>query len=87
MQAEASSARRGMPLHTRILIGLVLGASAGTAGNLFLPARSTKLPRDSVANASQIVTLDRALVTERVGRVSRPQLETILDGIALVLGR
>lgn len=38
MQAEASSARRGMPLHTKILIGLVLGASAGTAGNLFLPA-------------------------------------------------
>ena len=41
----------------------------------------------SVANASQIVTLDRALLTERVGRVSRPQLEAILDGIALVLGR
>ena len=37
MQAEASSARRGMPLHSKILIGLVLGASAGTAGNLLLP--------------------------------------------------
>ncbi len=36
MQAEASTARRGMPLHTKILIGLVLGASAGTAGNLLL---------------------------------------------------
>lgn len=60
---------------------------AEAPGNLLLPARSTKLPRDSVANASQIVTLDRALLTERVGRVSRPQLEAILDGIALVLGR
>lgn len=60
---------------------------AEAPGNLLLPARSTKLPRDSVANASRIVTLDRALLTERVGRVSRPQLEAILDGIALVLGR
>lgn len=60
---------------------------AEAPGNLLLPARSTNLPRDSVANASQIVTLDRALLAERVGRVSRPQLEAILDGIVLVLGR
>ena len=43
MQAEASAARRGMPLHSKILIGLVLGASAGTAGNLLLPGNTQLL--------------------------------------------
>jgi mRNA interferase MazF len=45
------------------------------------------LPKDSVANVSQIVTIDRAFLTERIGRVSQRQLDAILDGIALVLGR
>jgi len=60
---------------------------AQAPGNTLLPARSTGLPRDSVANASQIVAIDRALLTERAGRVSRRQLDAILDGIEVVLGR
>ena len=60
---------------------------ADAPGNVLLPARSTHLPKDSVANASQIVTIDRRLLSERVGRLNRPQLDAVLDGIALVLGR
>ena len=60
---------------------------AQAPGNAPLPARSTGLPRDSVANVSQIVAIDRALLTERVGRISRSQLDAILDGIEVVLGR
>ncbi len=60
---------------------------AEAPGNVLLTARSTRLPKDSVANVSQIVTIDRNLLAERVGRVSRRQMEAILDGIALVLGR
>jgi mRNA interferase MazF len=60
---------------------------AEAPGNVLLPARGTQLPKDSVANVSQIVTIDRALLTERVGRLSRRQLDAILDGVALVLGR
>ena len=56
-------------------------------GNVFLPARSTRLPEDSVANVSQIVTIDRSLLTERVGRISAKQLDLVLAGIDLVLGR
>ena len=56
-------------------------------GNVFLPAKSTGLPKDSVANVSQIVTIDRSFLTERVGRASAKQLELVLAGIALVLGR
>ena len=60
---------------------------AEAPGNSLLPARATGLSKDSVANVSQILALDRDLLTERTGRVSRNQLETILDGIGTMLGR
>lgn len=60
---------------------------AAAPGNVTLTATSTGLPEDSVANVSQIVSIDRAILTERVGRVSTPQLDRILAGIDLVLGR
>ena len=56
-------------------------------GNVALPARLTGLPKDSVANVSQIVTLDRSLLTEAVGKLSRAKLDLILAGIDVVLGR
>ncbi len=60
---------------------------ADAPGNVLLPARSSGLSKDSVANVSQIVTLDRAVLTERVGRISKKQLELVFAGIDLVLGR
>jgi mRNA interferase MazF len=56
-------------------------------GNVPLSARSTGLPKESVANVSQIVTLNREVLTECVGKLSRPKLQLILYGIDLVLGR
>ena len=41
------------------------------AGNVALSSRLTGLPKDSVANVSQIVTLDRSLLTELVGLLPR----------------
>ena len=52
-----------------------------------LPARSTGLPRDSVANVSRLVTLDRSALTERVGRLPEASLELVLVGIDVVLGQ
>jgi mRNA interferase MazF len=60
---------------------------AEAPGNVLLTARSTGLPRDSVANVSQVVTLDRSVLTERVGRLSRPKLDVVLVGLDVVLGR
>ena len=60
---------------------------AGAPGNTSLPARATGLPKDSVANASQIVALDRSFLTERVGRLASKPLAQILHGIDVVLGR
>ena len=60
---------------------------AGAPGNTLLPARVSKLPKDSVANASQIITIDRALLTEHVTRLPPKACEQILHGIDVVLGR
>ena len=60
---------------------------ADAPGNVRLSARSTGLPRDSVANVSQIVSLDRTVLTERVGKLSSAKLDLILAGIDIVLGR
>jgi len=60
---------------------------ADAPGNVLLPAQATGLPKDSVANVSQIVTLDRALLMREVGKLSKRQLDLILGGIDIVLGR
>jgi mRNA interferase MazF len=58
---------------------------ADAPGNVLLPARSTCLPRDSVVNVSQLLTLDRSFLTERAG-VLPPRLRSSVDeGLRLVL--
>lgn len=56
-------------------------------GNVLLPPKHTGLDRDSIANVSQIVTVDKRQLTERVGRVPKRQMEAIFSGIDLVMGR
>ncbi len=60
---------------------------AEAPGNVLLSARTTGLPRDSVANVSQLVTLDREALSERVGSLPAKKLELVLLGIDIVLGR
>ena len=60
---------------------------ADAPGNVRLTARATGLPRDSVANVSQLVSLDKDTLTDRVGKVSTAKLELVLAGIDVVLGR
>ena len=42
---------------------------------------------DEVANVSQIVTVDKTTLTDRVGRLSQAKLQPIIDGVEFVLGR
>ena len=60
---------------------------AEAPGNVLLKARATGLEKSSVANASQIVSIDKGLLTERAGKVSKAQLQDVLTGIDVVLGR
>jgi mRNA interferase MazF len=56
-------------------------------GNVPLSARLTGLPKDSVANVSQIVSVDKQFLTARVGKLPGSKLELLLSGIAIVLGK
>ena len=56
-------------------------------GNVVLDATTTGLPKDSVANVSQVVTLDRTALTERVGVLPAHKLELVLYGLDVVLAR
>ncbi len=60
---------------------------ADAPGNVLLSAGMTGLPKDSVANVSQVVTLDKRALTDRVGKLSRAKMELVLSGIDAVLGR
>jgi len=61
-------------------------AWADAPGNTRLSAKLTGLPKDSVANASQITALDRAVLIERVRQLGPRHVEQVLDGIGIVLG-
>ena len=85
VQGEAFNASR---LATVVVIPLTSNLRWATApGNVPLTARRTGLPHDSVANVSQIVAVDRTVLDERVGQLSDADIELLLNGIDLVLGR
>jgi mRNA interferase MazF len=56
-------------------------------GNVLLRAHVTGLARDSVANVSLVVALDREQLTERVGRLPPRHLTAVINGIEAILGR
>jgi len=56
-------------------------------GNVCLSARTTGLPKESVANVSQIVAIDKEFLKARVGKLPLLKLELLLSGIDVVLGR
>jgi mRNA interferase MazF len=60
---------------------------ASAPGNVLLSDTATGLPKESVANVSQIVTLDKSELTERVGKLPKAKLELVLSGVDVVLGR
>ena len=85
VQCDALNASR---LATTVCVPLTSNLKwAAAPGNLRLSARLTGLPKDSVANVSQIITVDKDLLTERAGKLSPPKVELLLSGIDVVLGR
>lgn len=60
---------------------------ATAPGNVPLPSKATGLPKSSVANVSLILALDKALLSKRAGKLPRKQLEGLMSGIDIVLGR
>jgi mRNA interferase MazF len=85
IQGDAFNASR---LATTVVVPLTSNLRwVAAPGNVSLSARRTGLPRDSVANISQIVAVDRSILSERVGQLSRSEVDAILTGIDVMLGR
>lgn len=85
VQGDALNASR---LATVVVVPLTSNIRwASAPGNVLLRARRTGLPKDPVANVPQIVAIDRGVLSEHVGRVPSAQLELVLAGIDIVLGR
>jgi mRNA interferase MazF len=73
----------------RTVIAVVLTSNlrlVDAPGNVLIPAKASGLPNDSVANVSQVVTLDKDYLTDLAGRVRGHLLADIEAGLRLVLG-
>jgi mRNA interferase MazF len=83
IQADAFTTSR---IATVIVAAITSNLRLATApGNVFLAADESGLPRDSVINVSQIITLDKAILDAYVGRVTATTLANLDEGIRLVL--
>ena len=58
---------------------------ADAPGNVQISKRQSGLARVSVVNVSQLITLDRSFLTERVGRIPPAKQQEVDDGVRLVL--
>ena len=58
---------------------------ADAPGNVLLPSDASGLPKDSVANVSQVVTLAKAQLSERVRKLPPRFVRAVTEGLKLVL--
>ena len=53
-------------------------------GNILLTSKSTGLSKDSVLNISQIITIDKSILIEKIGDLSNKQLSKLNDSLKIV---
>ncbi len=83
IQADSFNASR---IQTTIVAVITTNLDLAEApGNVLLPARSAGLPRDSVVNVSQLLTLDRAFLTEHAGTLPSRLRRSVDEGLRTVL--
>jgi len=83
-----SNALNRSRLPTVLCVPLTRNLAWATApGSTLLSAKVAGLPKDSVANASQLFAVDRTFLAERIGTLAPKRLEQILVGVDVVLGR
>jgi mRNA interferase MazF len=83
VQADSFNLSR---IQTAIVAAITSNVELAEApGNVLLPARSAGLPRDSVVNVSQLLTLDRSFLTEHAGMLTPRQQRSVDEGLRTVL--
>ena len=74
----------------RTVVAIVLTSNlrlVDAPGNVLIPAIASGLPKDSVVNVSQIVTIDRDFLSEPTGKVGGQLMKSVDAGLRLVLSR
>jgi mRNA interferase MazF len=74
--------------HIRTIIAVVLTSNlrlAEAPGNVLMSASDTGLPKDSVANVSQVITIDRSFLTEKCGKLPSRLIGLVDEGLRLAL--
>jgi len=72
----------------RTLIAVVLTSNlrlAEAPGNVLMSASDTGLPKDSVADVSQVITVDRSFLTEKCGKLPSHLIRSVDEGLRLAL--
>ena len=59
---------------------------AEAPGNVLLKSGQTGLTKDSVANVSQVLTVDKSFLTEKAGKLRKRELHKVEAGVRFVLG-
>ncbi|MBW3566206.1 MAG: type II toxin-antitoxin system PemK/MazF family toxin [Acidobacteria bacterium] len=73
-------------IQTLIVAAITSNLSLGEApGNVVIPRRRAGLPRKSVVNISQLLTVSKSLLTERIGRFDESLSHRLDQGLRLVL--
>ena len=58
---------------------------AKAPGNVYLQKGEGNLPKDSIVNISQIITVDRSFLRDKIGTLSGLTTEKIIDGVKLII--
>jgi mRNA interferase MazF len=58
---------------------------AEAPGNVLLPRKATGLPKQSVANVSQLITVDKVFLKEKIKRLGKREFSDVEEGLRLVL--
>ena len=73
-------------INTVVVCALTSNLKRATApGNVLLEPEEANLPKQSVVNVSQIFTVDKSQLYEKIGTLSKRRVREILDGIGLLL--
>ena len=73
-------------IRTAICAAVTSNLNLATApGNVRLSTRASGLPKPSVINVSQLITVDRTRLTDRIKTLDMPTMLQVEDGLRLVL--
>ena len=73
-------------ISTVVVCALTSNLKRATAlGNLLLKKGEANLPKDSVVNISQLVTVDKADLAEKIGSLSSARIKKVIEGIMLLV--